>query len=125
MCTQKKILSLILYFALFFVENTLSINLLPPANEVCEGYVFIGVCLSTGGVSAPLHAGTHTLPLSRYTPLSRFTPRQVHPPGQTPPSSAGIHTPLPNQCMLGYTSLLMQCMLGYFQQAHWNAFFFF
>ena len=24
--------------------------LLPPANEVCEGYVFTGVCLSTGGV---------------------------------------------------------------------------
>ena len=22
---------------------------LPPANEVCEGYVFTGVCLSTGG----------------------------------------------------------------------------
>ena len=26
-------------------------HLLPPANEVCEGYVFTGVCLSTGGVS--------------------------------------------------------------------------
>ena len=25
-------------------------ELLPPANEVCEGYVFTGVCLSTGGV---------------------------------------------------------------------------
>ena len=24
-------------------------ELLPPANEVCEGYVFTGVCLSTGG----------------------------------------------------------------------------
>ena len=24
-------------------------GLLPPANEVCEGYVFTGVCLSTGG----------------------------------------------------------------------------
>ena len=23
--------------------------LLPPANEVCEGYVFTGICLSTGG----------------------------------------------------------------------------
>ena len=23
---------------------------LPPANEVCEGYVFTGVCLSTGGL---------------------------------------------------------------------------
>ena len=26
-------------------------TLLPPANEVCEGYVFTGVCLSTGGRS--------------------------------------------------------------------------
>ena len=25
---------------------------LPPANEVCEGYVFTCVCLSTGGVPA-------------------------------------------------------------------------
>ena len=24
-------------------------KLLPPANEVCEGYIFTGVCLSTGG----------------------------------------------------------------------------
>ena len=31
------------------------------ANEVCEGYVFTGVCLSQdGGVSAPLYAGIHT-----------------------------------------------------------------
>ena len=29
----------------------------------CEGYVFTGVCLSTGGLSAPLHAGIHTPPL--------------------------------------------------------------
>ena len=29
---------------------------LPPANEVCEGYVFTGVCLSTGEVS--VHRGS-------------------------------------------------------------------
>ena len=52
---------------------------LPPANEVCEGYVFTGVCLSTGrGVSAPLHAGIHTHPGTRGR----------HPPGQTHPPSA-------------------------------------
>ena len=40
---------------------------LPPANEVLEGYVFTGVCLSVHrGVPTPLHAG-------------------IHPPGQTPP----------------------------------------
>ena len=27
-----------------------SLYILPPANEICEGYVFTGVCLSTGGV---------------------------------------------------------------------------
>ena len=27
------------------------ITFLPPANEVCEGYVFTGFCLSTGGLS--------------------------------------------------------------------------
>ena len=29
--------------------DVLQTMLLPPANEVCEGYVFTGVCLSTGG----------------------------------------------------------------------------
>ena len=28
------------------------LKLLPPANEVCEGYVFTRVCLSTGGTCA-------------------------------------------------------------------------
>ena len=45
--------------------------------EVCEGYVFTGVCLSTG----------------RY---GRHRPADT-PPGQTPP----LQTP-PTQCMLGY-----------------------
>ena len=27
----------------------LCLSFFPPANEVCEGYVFTGVCLSTGG----------------------------------------------------------------------------
>ena len=34
---------------------------LPPANEVCEGYVFTGVCLSTpgGGVRGFIWGGMH------------------------------------------------------------------
>ena len=32
--------------------------LLPPANEVCEGYVFTSVCLSTGG-GACMAMGEH------------------------------------------------------------------
>ena len=54
--------------------------LLLPANEVCEGYVFTGVCLSTGGCVCPI-ACWDTHPPGR------------HPPGQTHP---------PAHCMLGY-----------------------
>ena len=38
---------------------------LPPANEFCEGYVFTGVCLSTGGGVCLCSGGmsaTHTPP---------------------------------------------------------------
>ena len=63
--------------------------LLPPANEICEGYVFTGVCLSMGrGVSALLHAGIHTLGPEADTPWA------------DPPGTRGRHPPA--QCMLGY-----------------------
>ena len=41
-----------------FISSLLFISslFLPPANEVCEGYVFIGVCLSTGG-GGGMHGG--------------------------------------------------------------------
>ena len=45
----------------FYVVNCWVSLLLPPANVVCEGYVFTGVCLSTGG-SASVHAGRPPLP---------------------------------------------------------------
>ena len=32
---------------------------LPPANEVCEGYVFTGVCLSTKGGACVVARGGH------------------------------------------------------------------
>ena len=32
---------------------------LPPANEVCEGYVFTGVCLSTGGACVACGRGAY------------------------------------------------------------------
>ena len=55
--------------------------LLPPANEVCEGYVFTGVFLSTGRVSTSGPEGC------------------LPPPGQTPPPWADTtpcaDTPLP------------------------------
>ena len=52
---------------------------LPPANVVCEGYVFTGVCLSTrGGGSASVHAGM--------SPQEADPPQEAHPPKrQTPP----------------------------------------
>ena len=70
---------------------------LPPANEVCEGYVLTGVCLSTGEVSASSHAGIHT-------PPGRHPSGQT-PPGQRPPwadTPLGRHPPS-TQCMLGYS----------------------
>ena len=82
-------------------------KLLPPANEVCEGYVFTHVCLSMGGIPACLAGGIpaclaglqggcvsqHALQVSRPTPkgelegsgqggFSRTTPGgvlQAHP----------------------------------------------
>ena len=37
-----------------FVRSTASnIQFIPPANEVCEGNVFTGICLSTGGCLCP------------------------------------------------------------------------
>ena len=56
--------------------------LLPPANEVCEGYVFTGVCLSTGGCLHHCMLG--------YTPPrdQRQTPPRQTPPGRHPPHSA-------------------------------------
>ena len=44
--------------------------------QSCEGYVFTGICLSTGGVSASVHAG--------------IPPPSRHPPGADPP---GADTP--------------------------------
>ena len=68
--------------------------LLLPANEVCEGYVFTSVCLSTGGV-CPI-AFWDTPP--RKTP-GQAPPRAGTPLGRIPP---GRHTSHPAQCMLGY-----------------------
>ena len=46
-------------------------------NEVCEGYIFTGVCLSTGGGCLPPQRGGGG---------SRHPPLQADPPGQTPPA---------------------------------------
>ena len=106
-------------------------RLLPPGNEVCEGYVFTGVFLSTGGgggvVSASGPGGVfatppgQTSPGHTHTPLFRHpwtdTPGQTHTPGQTPPCTvhAGIHTsPCPVHVRIWSTSRQYA--------SHWNAF---
>ena len=90
---------------------------LPPTNEVCEGYVFTGVCLSTGGclplvpggVSATHPLGRH--PLGRHPPCADTpqadTPTDKHPPRQTPPA-----------VLPGIWSTSKQ------YPSHWNAFVF-
>ena len=87
---------------------------LPPVNEVCEGYVFTGVCLSTGrclshcmlGYTPP--PGT---PPGRYSTPWKDTPIPL--PSacwDTPPPSCPVHAGM-------QPSPLAQCMLGYHQQA--------
>ena len=103
-------------------------EVLPPANEVCEGYVFTRVCLSTGGVvsqhalqvSSP-HPGGKLRGLawggiSRPTPrgVSRSTPRGVYPSmhwGRRPPPTAtaagGTHPSGMHSCHHSFCSSLL------------------
>ena len=108
---------------------------LPPASEVCEGYVFTDVCLSTrgGGVSACRSGGPQP---PGQTPPGRNPPGQTPPadtsPGRPPtrPAHAGIH-PLPSACKdthtpcpvhAGIHPLPLTDTTGRGQQSHWNAF---
>ena len=66
---------------------------LPPANEVCEGYVFTCVCLSTVGECLP-HC------MLGYTPHQdqrQTTPEQASPWEQTPPPRDQRQTPPKDQ----------------------------
>ena len=94
----------------------MAVIFLPPASEVCEGYTFTGVCLSRGGVSAPLYAEIH--PLGRHPPPSGQTPpRPVHTGIHTPcPVHAGIHPPCAVHARIRSTSKRYA--------SHWNAFLF-
>ena len=66
---------------MFTLRNFAIRNLLPPANKVCEGYVFTRVCLSTGGgVPGQVRHPGQVLP-----PWAGTPPRQVQPPGQASP----------------------------------------
>ena len=61
-----------------FMDNLIYLPFLRPANEVSEGYVFTGVCLSTGRVGV--------------YPIVSNRGQRLTPPGRQPPA----------QCMLGY-----------------------
>ena len=76
------------------------------------------VCLSTGGMSAPLHAGIHPPGTRGRHPPGRHRPTQCM-LGYTPPAQCMLrYTHPPAQCILGYTHPPpVQCMLGYGQEA--------
>ena len=95
---------------------------LPPANEVCEGYVFTPVCHSVhrGGVT-PVHARIHTPPgpeaTSRDQRQTRQDQRQTPPRGPEADTSPGPEAYTPwKQCMLGDTGnkravrILLECI---------------
>ena len=109
---------------LLWDERCVDISL-PPENEVYEGYVFTGVCLSTEGVSVsgpwrvsatPLHTTTLGRQPCVDTPLGRppwaDTP-WADTPGQTP--LLGRHPPRPVHA--GDTHSLLLDTTGYGQQA--------
>ena len=73
------------HFSLYLL-HTLTSYLITGRNEVGQGNVFTSVCLSTGGVSASVHAGIP--PRTRHPPGSRHPPRPgnpTSPPDQAPP----------------------------------------
>ena len=71
--------------------------LLPPANEVCEGYIFTRVCHSVhGGVSVSVHAGIPPPPeqipqeQTRHPPPKSNSPDAVH-AGRYGQQADGMH----------------------------------
>ena len=89
------------------------VELLPPANEVCEGYVFTRVCHSVhggrGGLPHSMLGYTHPNLYQRQTPPSPG-------PEAGTPTGPEAGTPLV-QCMLGDTGnkrlvrILLECNL--------------
>ena len=77
----------------------------------CEGYVFTGVCLSTGGVC--LSACWDTTPRNRPPPGSRHPPADI--PGrhlrQTPPWHTPCQTPPERRPLLRTVRILLEFIL--------------
>ena len=101
------------------------------AKEVCEGYVFTGVCLSTGGVCPNSCWDTHIPRADTHPgqiPPGRH-PLGKHPPGQIPPWA---DTPLDRHPPAKHPLARPPCTVhagirptsGRYA-SHWNAFLFF
>ena len=113
--------------------GTIPPNILPPANDVCEGYVFACVCLSGGGgipaCLAGLEGGVsqHALQVSRPVPREELEGSawggglQAHTRGgevegsrPTPRGRVSQHalrqTP-PRRLLLGAVRILLECIL--------------
>ena len=88
-------------------------DLLPPANVVCEGYVFAGRCLSvqTGGLPqlGDPPARENPLPPCQGTPLPRRSPCQGDPPARETPSQG---YPLPRRPPATETPLQAHTQVG-------------
>ena len=114
---------------------------LPPANEVCEGYVFTRVCLSTVGGGIPaclagLQGGVsqHALQVSRPTPKGELegSGRRGGSPGPhlggvSMPTHGGVSRPTPRGGVSRPTPgwgvsqravrILLECILVYLYQS--------
>ena len=87
---------------LFILYQVNKLTLLPPANEVCEGYVFTGVCLSKG---IPDHPDKHPLP---ETPPSQTPPRHTPLSGETPPTGYYGKRPTSGQYTFYWNAFLFE-----------------
>ena len=104
------------------------IELLPPANVVCEGYVFTRVCLSTGGGGIPaclaggipaclagLPGGVsqHALQVSKPTPKGQLEGSPggspgLHLVGSSGPHLGGFSRPKPGGVLQAHTQGSLQ-----------------
>ena len=127
------------YLMKFFIDMDVKVLfrgalfLLPP-NEVCEGYVFTGVCLSTGGLRAQAHMSPrHTQSLGMHAPSGTHAcPPPPHPPGHAHPQARmapDMHTPATEHTCPSGTHAPPS---GYYEvwsmsgqlASYWNAFLF-
>ena len=100
------------------------IRFLPPANLVCEGYVFTGVCLSTGGEGGwrtPPWMENPTPPDGEPSPGWRTPPWMENPPDGEPPTPPRWRPPRMETPLDGEPPPLSMC--GRYA-SYWNAFLF-